>query len=201
MLGYQWDRNGTSLSNVRTVERLDLGTIARYERELARQEIQLREARARAEVLLHQRDELIERRETPRALFAARGNAASRIASLTPRQRQVMELVLDGHPSKNIAADLNISQRTVENHRAAIMKKTGTRCLPALARLALAATWNNAAGPTGGDAIPWRNRQTTEGKILVPASAAGELPEHQIDSDSNRDRAVSPWFLKPGGRS
>jgi two-component system, chemotaxis family, CheB/CheR fusion protein len=51
-----------------------------------------------------------------------------------------MDLVLAGHRSKNIAADLNISQRTVENHRAAIMKKTGAKLLPALARLALAAT-------------------------------------------------------------
>jgi len=42
-------------------------------------------------------------------------------------------------PSKNIAADLGISQRTVENHRASIMTKTGTKSLPALARLALAA--------------------------------------------------------------
>jgi len=55
-----------------------------------------------------------------------------------------MELVLAGHPSKNIAADLGISQRTVESHRAAIMKKTGSKSLPALARLALAAAWNNA---------------------------------------------------------
>jgi DNA-binding NarL/FixJ family response regulator len=45
-----------------------------------------------------------------------------------------MERVLAGHPSKNIAADLGISHRTVENHRASIMKKTGTRSLPALAR-------------------------------------------------------------------
>jgi two-component system CheB/CheR fusion protein len=65
--------------------------------------------------------------------------AASHLVELTKRQRQVMDLVLAGHPSKNIAADLNISQRTVENHRAAIMRRTGTKSLPALARLVIAA--------------------------------------------------------------
>jgi len=68
-----------------------------------------------------------------------RDEAASHMALLTRRQRQIMELVLLGQPNKNIAADLGISQRTVETHRAAIMKKTGSRSLPALARLALAA--------------------------------------------------------------
>jgi two-component system CheB/CheR fusion protein len=67
-------------------------------------------------------------------------SAAKHISALTPRQRQIMDLVLAGHPSKNIAADLGISQRTVENHRASIMTRTGTKSLPALARLALAAT-------------------------------------------------------------
>jgi two-component system CheB/CheR fusion protein len=73
-------------------------------------------------------------------LSAWRESAANHVASLTPRQRQIMDLVLAGHPSKNIAADLGISQRTVENHRASIMKRTGVKSLPALARLALAGT-------------------------------------------------------------
>ena len=73
-------------------------------------------------------------------LLAWRAAATASIAGLTERQRNVMAMVLAGHPSKNIAADLGISQRTVENHRASIMRKTGTRSLPALARLALAAS-------------------------------------------------------------
>lgn len=75
--------------------------------------------------------------------FAWREAAANQVAVLTPRQRQIMELVLAGHPSKNIAADIGISQRTVENHRASIMKRTGSKSLPALARLAFAASWND----------------------------------------------------------
>ena len=71
-------------------------------------------------------------------LSAARETAAARVASLTIRQRQVLDLILAGHPSKNIAADLGISQRTVDNHRAAIMRKTGSKSLPELVRTALA---------------------------------------------------------------
>ena len=70
--------------------------------------------------------------------FAQR-DAAQRIAGLTARQREVMDRVLAGEPSKNIAADLGISQRTVENHRASIMLRTGTKSVPALARLAFTA--------------------------------------------------------------
>jgi two-component system CheB/CheR fusion protein len=68
-----------------------------------------------------------------------RESAATHLAGLTSRQREVMDRVLAGEPSKNIAADLGISQRTVENHRASIMKRTGSKSLPALARLALVA--------------------------------------------------------------
>ena len=72
-------------------------------------------------------------------LSAWRETAATSVASLTMRQRQILELVLAGHPSKNIAADLGISQRTVDNHRAAIMRKTASKSLSALIRTALAA--------------------------------------------------------------
>jgi DNA-binding CsgD family transcriptional regulator len=71
---------------------------------------------------------------------AGRRKAARQVAALTARQRQVMDLVIAGHPNKNIAADLGISQRTVDNHRAAVMKRTDSKSLPALVRTALAAT-------------------------------------------------------------
>ena len=66
---------------------------------------------------------------------------------LTPRQHQIMDLVLAGERSKNIALDLGISRRTVENHRAAIMKKTGSKSIPALARLAFMSAMNGFGPP------------------------------------------------------
>jgi two-component system, chemotaxis family, CheB/CheR fusion protein len=84
---------------------------------LARQNVQLTEALAAAET--------------------APVEQAAQMAKLTPRQREVMDLVLAGHPSKNIASDLSISRRTVENHRAAIMRRTGAASLPDLVRLSL----------------------------------------------------------------
>ncbi|QGM46041.1 chemotaxis protein CheB [Methylocystis heyeri] len=71
--------------------------------------------------------------------YERRTAAAAQLDGLTKRQREILKLVLAGHPSKNIAADLGVSQRTIENHRAAIMRKTKSRSIPALIRLAIAA--------------------------------------------------------------
>ena len=81
-----------------------------------------------------------------RSLWQA--DAAGQVARLTQRQHQIMDRVLAGQPNKNIAADLGISQRTVETHRASIMKKTGAQSLPALARLAQAAAWSGKTPAT-----------------------------------------------------
>src|SRR6185369_4466847 len=93
--------------------------------------------------LLGSIDRALEQSHDVSKLHAWRESAISHVAGLTHRQRQIMAMVLAGKPSKIIAADLGISQRTVEGHRASIMKKTGCKSLPALARLALAATAND----------------------------------------------------------
>jgi two-component system CheB/CheR fusion protein len=65
--------------------------------------------------------------------------AVTRISGLTEREHEVMDLVIAGHANKEIAARLAISQRTVENHRASVMTKTGVASLPDLIRLVIAA--------------------------------------------------------------
>jgi len=59
-----------------------------------------------------------------------------RLASLTERERDVMTLVVQGYPNKEIARLLGISYRTVEIHRARVMQKTGAENLLELARIA-----------------------------------------------------------------
>jgi two-component system CheB/CheR fusion protein len=96
----------------------------------------------KAEDILASIRQALERSYDDDEILAWKAAATSHLAALTPRQRQIMKLVLDGQPSKNIAADLAISQRTVESHRASIMRKTGSASLPALARLVMAASWS-----------------------------------------------------------
>jgi two-component system CheB/CheR fusion protein len=98
-----------------------------------------------ADVLAASVRSALARSMTSARLTTERQAAARRMERLTPRERQVMELVLAGELNKNIAADLGVSQRTVESHRAAIMRKSGAKSLPALVRLTL-----RVSGPGAG---------------------------------------------------
>ena len=62
-----------------------------------------------------------------------------RLGSLTPREREVLELLVIGHPNKVIAHRLDISPRTVEIHRAHVMEKMKAKSLPELVRTAMQA--------------------------------------------------------------
>src|SRR4029077_11060609 len=101
----------------------------------------------RPDELLASIERALERAQDSLKLSTWRKTAAERIARLTPRERTVMDLVAQGRPNKIIADDLGISQRTVENHRAAVMKRTGVTSVPDLIRLVMAAAAGEPADP------------------------------------------------------
>jgi two-component system response regulator FixJ len=65
------------------------------------------------------------------------GEVAARLGSLSPRERQVLELVVAGLANKQVAARLELSVKTVELHRAHLMQKMKAGSLAELVRLAL----------------------------------------------------------------
>lgn len=70
-----------------------------------------------------------------------------KLRKLTERQGEILERVIAGQSSKVIAAGLNISTRTVENHRAAIMVRLGARSLPELIRTVVSSQASGGAPP------------------------------------------------------
>lgn len=83
-------------------------------------------------------------RRNSAALSSLRAATARRIAALTSRERQVVEMVVEGNPNKQIAYVLGISQRTVETHRATAMKKLGARTLSELIHLTIVGSMHDS---------------------------------------------------------
>jgi len=87
--------------------------------------------------LLDRITEALARDRAGRELLGNRQRIRARVADLTPREREVMALVTQGKANKVIAADLDLSQRTVEIHRAHVMEKMGANSLAHLVRMAI----------------------------------------------------------------
>lgn len=73
--------------------------------------------------------------QSNRAELSEQAKVRERFESLTPREREVLALVTSGKPNKIMAADLNVSQRTVEIHRARVMEKMHASSLAQLVRM------------------------------------------------------------------
>jgi FixJ family two-component response regulator len=91
------------------------------------------------EELIDRLQKAIERDRLQRALMAERLAVKKRLDALTARERDVMHLVIEGRSNKVIAAQLGISPKTVETHRARVMEKMEAESVSALVRMALQA--------------------------------------------------------------
>ena len=85
--------------------------------------------------LLARINEALAADDTVRKLVLDRRAVQEKLLLLSEREREVFERVADGEMNKVIAADLGISERTVEVHRGAVMKKLGVKTLAQLVRL------------------------------------------------------------------
>jgi FixJ family two-component response regulator len=81
----------------------------------------------------------LEKDREMRGELRERDEIRRRMSQLTPREREVLELVTQGKANKVIAGDLNVSQRTVEIHRARVMEKMGANSLAHLVRMVIEA--------------------------------------------------------------
>jgi two-component system response regulator FixJ len=85
--------------------------------------------------LLDRVQKALEKDAKNRREISQTGHIKKQFETLTPREREVLELVTSGKPNKVMAADLGVSQRTIEIHRARVMEKMGANSLAQLVRM------------------------------------------------------------------
>ena len=87
--------------------------------------------------LIDRINQALEKDGSNRAALGERNDIRRRLETLTPREREVLDLVVHGKANKVIAGDLKLSQRTVEIHRARVMEKMQASSLAHLVRMVL----------------------------------------------------------------
>ena len=89
------------------------------------------------QMLLERIEDALEQDHQARKEHAKRAEFSARLSTLTPREREVMDLVVAGKPNKAMAADLRLSLKTIEGHRAHVMEKMRVGSLAELVRMAI----------------------------------------------------------------
>lgn len=87
--------------------------------------------------LLASIEEALSRQEEKKNAYRREAQFAERLAHLTQREKEVMQAVVSGKHNRDIAAELGISVRTVEVHKARMMSKLGVHGIPQLVRISL----------------------------------------------------------------
>jgi two-component system response regulator FixJ len=87
--------------------------------------------------LIHRIQQALQRDEAHRAALRQTDSIRKRLESLTPREREVLDLLVEGKQNKVMAAELGLSQRTVEIHRAHVIDKMQARSIAQLVRMML----------------------------------------------------------------
>jgi FixJ family two-component response regulator len=82
-----------------------------------------------------------------RAAAVSTSEVTRRLATLSPRERELLAAVIDGKSTKMIADELGISARTVDHHRANLMEKMAAANVADLVRMAVAANFKGPAKP------------------------------------------------------
>jgi two-component system, LuxR family, response regulator FixJ len=86
-----------------------------------------------------------------RKVLAQSDVIGSRISLLTPRERQVLDLIVAGRANKVIALDLSLSQRTVELYRSRVKEKMGASSVAQLVRMVMDFQRSSTAAPVDGN--------------------------------------------------
>jgi FixJ family two-component response regulator len=119
------------------------------------------EASTSAQSLLDRVNAALRQDRRARAETTARTAAAARIDQLSPKERTILDLLITGKKSKHIAQELDLARKTVDFHRANILKKTDVDSVAGLAHLCLL-----AERATPGD--PQKPAETTSPLVEPP---------------------------------